>query len=139
MKRRFWGVNLGLTIGIIGLLSWVSSTLRPSPADPMEFVLSTLRFWSQMAYSLTITLGCIAYKSLKRRKLGLGTPHRARLYVELGLLIMSVFVLSFPYRVFDKVPLRYWDMIIMNEPASLLLPFVALAWVVVAYVIIWVK
>ena len=139
MKRRFWGVNLGLTIGIIGLLSWISSTLHPMPTDPMEFVLSTLRYWCQLAYCLITTLGCIAYKSLKRRKLGLGTPDRARQYVELGLLIMSGLVLYFPGRVFYKMPRRSWEMLIENEPVSILLPFVALAWVVLAYVIIWAK
>lgn len=139
MKRRFWGVNLGLAIGIIGLVSWISSTLHPMPIDPMEAMLATLRFWCQLAYYLTTTLGCIAYKSLKRRKLGLGIPDRARQYVELGLLIISGLVLYFPGRVFYKMPRRSWEMLIENEPVSVLLPFVALAWVVLAYVIMWAK
>ena len=130
MTHSFRGVNAGLVYGILLFLSWIASDPEPVLLKLFDDVFEPLEFWAQGTMSLTTVFGCIAYRSAKKRKLGLVTNLKIRKYIEIALLVISVYVAGFVRRALKASGLS-WEQVLFEETGLILMPSITLCWVVV--------
>ena len=108
MKKKFIGANIALVLGCLVLLAGLSQANS-----------------SYLTGGVVMILGSLAYKSAKKRKLGITEPSKTKLVFELIAIAVIVLLTLFSKREY-----------MINDPIpNLVIPILA----VVAYVIISAK
>lgn len=80
MKNRYWGANVGIVVGCLSIFSAFSPTN------------STPGTGNLMVCGLVILLCAIAYKSAKKRKLGIKRNSVPRIILEFVAIFVSLFL-----------------------------------------------
>lgn len=106
LDRRFLGSTIAILLGILGILSALAN---PSNAN---------------IAGVEMTLGALAYRSAKKRRLGLTGPSASRRVAEIGALIAMVALVVFQT---DVVRRMYEDPV-----PNVMIPL----WVVIAYLVV---
>lgn len=80
LRKRFWGVNAALVIGVLSLISGLSLIAQGQQTNNVEV-------------GFVAICGAIAYKSVKKRRLGLKSPTKKAVVLENACLILIALVM----------------------------------------------
>ena len=148
MKRSFWGSNIALFFGLLMAVpvihdpSYSSHSyyewgfkLRYFPRfDPRDYFTIgydyTVHNWGHLLTGAIMVLGSLAYKSVKKRRLGVAKKFiKGRKYLEIGALIVSALL---PFILMRITPLAY-ILEFLSIDLTTFSPFIALMWVLGVY------
>ena len=129
MKRRSFWSGLMLAVGIYMCLMQGCDWLYNSPYRGH----ARTDFWLSVWGGLTLILGCLAYRSAKKHRLGIVPNLRFRRHLEIGALIAIPLL---PFALLRWSPIRLWEYLMTGHRSPVysgLQILIIPAWIYIAY------